>query len=82
MARLTSVPEAVAVRADLQGGPCRERVGSVYGGLMSAERVPPRVRVRVLGCGWSRQHLHGWCSEGPSTTRPTSPQAKPVLPTV
>lgn len=52
MARLTSVPEAVAVGAVLQGGPCRERVGSVYGGLMSAERVPPRVRVRVLGCGW------------------------------
>lgn len=47
----------------------------------AAERVPPRVRVRVLGCGWSRQHLHGWCSEDLSNTCPASPQAKPVLPT-
>ena len=40
----------------------------------AAERVPPRVRVRVLGCGW--------CSEDPSNTHPASPQPETVLPTV
>ena len=34
VARLTSVPEAAAVSGVLPGGPCRERVGSVCGGLM------------------------------------------------
>ena len=34
MARLTSVPEAASVSGVLPGGPCREPVGSVCGGLM------------------------------------------------